>query len=60
MRCSCVACSLSSALELLHTGRVAMAQRLIEQALRQVRDQAGRNNTRPTAPAKPRKARAGA
>ena len=56
MRCGCLQCLLSSALELLHGGRASMAMRLIEQALREVRDKAARENTKPAkAPARPRK-----
>ena len=36
-RCGCTACLLKAALELLHTGRVSMAMRLVEQALRSER-----------------------
>jgi hypothetical protein len=56
MRCGCLQCQLSSALELLHMGKVPMASRLIEQALREVRDKAARENTKPVrAPARARK-----
>jgi hypothetical protein len=55
MRCSCcTACLLSSALELLHAGRVSMAMRLLEQALRD----APHKPARTKAPARARKARA--
>ena len=42
MRCSCTGCLLASALELLRTGRVAMAVLLIEQALQAEQDRAKR------------------
>jgi hypothetical protein len=60
MRCSCVACQIETALELLRAGRrTSMAVLLLEQALRNVREQAVRDNTRPAkAPANARKARA--
>jgi hypothetical protein len=35
-RCSCTACLLKAALELLHSGRVSMGVLLVEQALEQV------------------------
>ena len=56
MRCSSAACLLSSALELLHTGRVSMAMRLIEQTLRAERARV--EQAKPVkAPARTRKAR---
>jgi hypothetical protein len=41
-RCSCTACLLKAALELLRTSRPHMAARLIEQALEQVEQQKAR------------------
>jgi hypothetical protein len=38
-RCSCTACLLKAALELLNTGRAGMATLLIEQALEQAEQQ---------------------
>jgi hypothetical protein len=50
MRCSCTACALAAALELLRAGRVRMAVLLLEQAL-----QAERARAKPVkAPAKAR------
>jgi hypothetical protein len=40
MRCSCTACLLAAALELLRTGRTSMATLLIEQALAAEQDRA--------------------
>jgi hypothetical protein len=42
MRCSCTACLLAAALELLRTGRTSMATLLIEQALAAEQDRAKR------------------
>jgi hypothetical protein len=53
-RCSCTACLLKAALELLRSGRAGMATRLVEQALEQVEREA----KRATPPARARKARA--
>jgi hypothetical protein len=48
-RCSCTACLLKAALELLRTGRASMAATLVEQALEQAERQ---QPTRVTPPAR--------